>query len=86
MTRGPPAVIACGLTKRGTIMPASTTRLTYYNGYLWHVVLLPGGTRAVWPSRLDGRPAPGAATRYYRGPARMSRGEDRQPAIALASA
>ena len=79
-------MIAGGLTKRGTIMSASTVKLTYYNGYLWHVVLLAGGTRAVWPSRLDGRPAPGAATRYYRGPARMSRAEDRQPAIALASA
>lgn len=66
-------------------MPASTTRLTYYNGYLWHVVLLPGGTRAVWPSRLDGRPTPGAATRYYRGPAQMSPGKDRTPAPALAS-
>ena len=79
-------MIAGGRTKRGTIMSASTAKLTYYNGYLWHVVLLPGGTRAVWPSRLDGRPSPGAATRYYRGPARMSRGEDRPPAIALASA
>ena len=79
-------MIAGGLTKRGTIMSTSTARLTYYNGYLWHVVLLPGGTRTVWPSRLDGRPVPGAATRYYRGPARVSRGEDRQSAIALASA
>ena len=51
-------------------LSASTDKLIYYNGYQWHVVLLPGGTRAVWPSRLDGRPAPGAATRYYRGPAR----------------
>ena len=24
---------------------------------MWHVVLLPGGTRAVWPSRLDGQGA-----------------------------
>jgi hypothetical protein len=79
-------MIAGGRTKRGTIMSTSTAKLTYYNGYLWHVVLLPGGTRAVWPSRLDGRPATGAATRYYRGPARMSRGEDRQPAIALTPA
>ena len=87
MTRGqPPAIIAGGLTKRGTIMSTSTAKLSYYNGYMWHVVLLPGGTRAVWPSRLDGRPAPGAATRYYRGPARMSRGQDRQSAIARASA
>ena len=46
-------MIAGGLTKRGTIMSTSTARLTYYNGYLWHVVLLPGGTRAAWPS-LDG--------------------------------
>jgi hypothetical protein len=67
-------------------MAASTVKLTYYNGYLWHVVLLAGGTRAVWPSRLDGRAAPGAAARCYRGPARMSRGEDRRPVIALASA
>jgi hypothetical protein len=79
-------MIAGGLTKRGTIMSTSTARLTYYNGYMWHVVLLRGGTRAVWPSRLDGRPVPGAATRYYRGPARMNSGEDRQPAIARASA
>jgi hypothetical protein len=87
MARGPPpAVIAGGLTKRGTIMAASTTRLTYYNGYLWHVVLLAGGTRAVWPSRLDGRPVPGAATRYYPGPDPRSRGEDRQTALALAPA
>ena len=43
-------MIAGGLTKRGTIMSTSTARLTYYNGYLWHVVLLPGGTRAVRPS------------------------------------
>ena len=67
-------------------MLTSATKLTYYNGYMWHVVLLPSGTRAVWPSRLGGRPAPGAATLYYRGPARMSRGEDRQPALALARA
>ena len=61
-----------------------TTKLTYYNGYMWHVVLPPGGTRAVWPSRLDGQRVPDTATRYYRRPARMSRGEDRQPALALA--
>jgi len=67
-------------------MPASATRLTYYNGYMWHVVLFPGGTRAVWPSRLDDRPAPGASTRYYRRPAQARRGEDRQLAPALASA
>jgi hypothetical protein len=67
-------------------MSASTTKLTYYNGYVWHVVLLPSGARAVWPSRLDGRPGTGAATRYYRGPARVSHGEDRQPAFALAPA
>jgi hypothetical protein len=79
-------MIAGGLTNRGTIMATSTTKLTYYNGYMWHVVLLPSGTRAVWPSRLDGRPVPGAATRYYRGPGRMSRGEDRQPALAVAPA
>jgi hypothetical protein len=83
MARGaPPAVIAGGLAKRGTIMSASTTKLTYFNGYMWHVVLLPSGTRAVWPSRLDDRPVPGAASRHYRRPARMSRGEDRQPALA----
>ena len=67
-------------------MSASTAKLTYYNGYMWHVVLLPGGTRAVWPSRLDGRPVRGVASRYYHGPARMSRSEDRQPALARASA
>ena len=67
-------------------MSTSMTKLTYYNGYMWHVVLLPTGMRAVWPSRLDGRPVPGAATRYYRGPARMSRGEDRHPAPALTRA
>ena len=49
-------MIAGGLTKRGTIMSTSTAKLSYYNGYMWHVVLLPGGTRAVWPSRLDGQP------------------------------
>jgi len=64
-------------------MSTSTVKLTYYNGYMWRVVLLPSGTRAVWPSRLDGRPVPGAA-RDYRRPA--GRGEDRQPALALASA
>jgi hypothetical protein len=79
-------MIADGLAKRGTIMMTSTTKLTYYNGCMWHVVLLPSGTRAVWPSRLDGRPVPGAATRYYRRPGRMSRGEDRQPTLAVASA
>jgi hypothetical protein len=79
-------MIAAGLTKRGTIMATSTIKLTYYNGYMWHVVLLPSGTRAVWPSRLDGRPVPGAATRYYRRPGRMSRGEDRQPTLAMAPA
>ena len=79
-------MITGGLAKRGTIMATSTTKLTYYNGYMWHVVLLPSGTRAVWPSRLNGRPVPGAATRYYRRPGRMSRGEDRQPALAVASA
>jgi len=67
-------------------MSTPATKLTYYNGYLWHVVLLPGGTRAVWPSRLDGRPAPGAATRYYRGPASLSRGAGREPALATAPA
>ena len=41
----------------------STTRLTYYNGLMWHSVRLPDGTRAVWPSRMDGRPLPGAAHR-----------------------
>jgi hypothetical protein len=65
-----------------SIMPASTTRLTYYNGIMWHMVLLPDGTRAVWPSRLDGRPMRGAGARYYRGPARRSRAANRQPALA----
>jgi len=67
-------------------MSTPATKLTYYNGYLWHVVLLPSGARAVWPSRLDGQPGTAAATRYYRGPARMNRGEDRQPALAVAPA
>ena len=67
-------------------MSTTTAKMTYYNGYMWHVVLLPSGTRAVWPSRLDGRPVPGAAARYYRGLGQMSRGGDRQRALALASA
>lgn len=46
-------------------MSTTTAKLTYYNGVLWHTVLLPDGTRAVWPSQADGRPLPGAQTRYY---------------------
>jgi hypothetical protein len=63
-------------------MSTTTTRLTYYNGIMWHSVLLPDGTRAVWPCRMDGRPLPGAATRYYRGPARVSGAAHRQPVLA----
>jgi hypothetical protein len=59
----------------------TTTKKTYYNGHMWHTLLLPHGTRAVWPARLDGRPMPGAATRYYRRPARVER---REPAAVLA--
>lgn len=62
-------------------MAMSTTKLTYYNGIMWHMVLLPSGTRAVWPSRLDGRPVPGAATRYYRTHTRVG-AEHREPALA----
>jgi hypothetical protein len=46
---------------------------TYYNGLMWHTLLLPHGTRAVWPARLDGRPVPGAATRYFHRPASTDR-------------
>jgi hypothetical protein len=61
-------------------METSKTRVTYYNGFMWHTLLLPHGTRAVWPARLDGRPVPGAATRYYHRPAPAGRSE---PAVAL---
>ena len=64
-------------------MSTTTTRLTYYNGMMWHSVRLPDGTRAVWPSGIDGRPLPGAATRYYRGHARVSGAAQRQPALAV---
>jgi hypothetical protein len=66
-------------------MAMSTTKLTYYNGIMWHMVLLPSGTRAVWPSRLDGRPVPGAATRYYRTPTRVG-AEHRELALAASRA
>lgn len=56
-------------------MAKSTIRLTYYNGFMWHTLLLPHGTRAVWPARLDGRPVPGASTRYYHKPANVKRTE-----------
>jgi hypothetical protein len=65
------------------IMATSTTKVTYYNGFMWHSLLLPSGTRAVWPSRLDGGPVPGAATRYYRKAPRMRHAEQRQPELAL---
>lgn len=42
-----------------------TTKATYFNGYMWHMVLFPDGARAVWPTRMDGRPLPGVSTRYY---------------------
>jgi hypothetical protein len=58
----------------------TTTKKTYYNGLMWHTLLLPHGTRAVWPARMDGRPLPNAATHYYRRPARVER---REPAVAL---
>ena len=77
------AIGACGRAKGTGTMSMSMTKLTYYNGIMWHMVLLPSGTRAVWPSRLDGRPMPGAATRYYRKPARRSVAEERQPALAV---
>jgi hypothetical protein len=67
-----------------TIMAMSTMKVTYYNGYLWHMIVLPSGTRAVWPSRRDGGPVPGAATRYYPRPARVIHGERRQRELALA--
>jgi hypothetical protein len=60
-------------------MATNAIRLIYYNGLMWHTLLLPNGTRAVWPARLDGRPVPGTATRYYRPRARVQR---RQPAVA----
>ena len=54
-------------------MATSRITKTYYNGLMWHTLLLPHGTRAVWPARLDGRPVPGAATRYYHRPASTER-------------
>jgi len=48
-------------------MRTSKTKLTYYNSVMWKTVVLPEGTRAVRPYRLDGRPM-GATTRYYRRP------------------
>lgn len=60
-------------------MATTTVKLSYYNGYMWHTMLLPDGTRAVWPARLDGRLVPGAVTRYYRKPGRVAR---RQAALA----
>lgn len=65
-------------------MATSATRVAYYNGFMWHMVLLPSGTRAVWPSRLDGGPVPGAATRYYRGPARVGHAGHRERELAAA--
>jgi hypothetical protein len=62
-------------------MATSRIKRTYYNGFMWHTLLLPHGTRAVWPARLDGRPVPGAATRYYYAPARAER---RERAVVLA--
>jgi hypothetical protein len=64
-------------------MATSRIKLTYYNGLMWHTLLLPHGTRAVWPARLDGRPVPGAATRYYHRPGRVER---RQAPVVLARA
>jgi hypothetical protein len=62
-------------------MATNRTKVIYYNGLMWHMLLLPHGTRAVWPARLDGRPLEGAATRYYHRPARAGR---REPAAAVA--
>jgi hypothetical protein len=62
-------------------MATSRIKRTYYNGLMWHTLLLPHGTRAVWPARMDGRPFPGAATRYYHRPASAER---RQAAVVLA--
>jgi hypothetical protein len=62
-------------------MATSRIKLTYYNGLMWHTLLLPHGTRAVWPARLDGRPLPGASTRDYHRPAAVER---REPAVASA--
>lgn len=64
----------------------NTTKKVYYNGFMWHMALLPGGTRAVWPCRLDGSPVPGAAPRFYRGPDRLSRAERGEPALAVSDA
>jgi hypothetical protein len=58
-----------------------STRLTYFNGIKWYMVLFPDGARAVWPCWVDGRPIPGARTRYYR-PARVNSGK--QPVSAAA--
>lgn len=61
-------------------------KLTYYNGIMWHTVLLPDGTRAAWPCRLDGAQLPGATARFY-APARVSGttwAQHREPALAFA--
>jgi hypothetical protein len=59
-----------------------STKLTYFNGIRWCVVLFPDGARAVLPYRLDGHPVPGARTRYFRKPGRVN--STRQPASAAA--
>jgi hypothetical protein len=64
-------------------MATSRITRTYYNGLMWHTLLLPHGTRAVWPARMDGRPVPGAATRYYHRPA--ANAERRKRAVVLVS-
>jgi hypothetical protein len=64
-------------------MATSRITRTYYNGLMWHTLLLPHGTRAVWPARMDGRPVPGAATRYYHLPA--ANAERRRRAVVLTS-
>lgn len=51
-------------------MQASATKLTFYNGIMWCTVLLPDGTRAVWPCRPNGRPVSGGSVRYYEQPGR----------------
>jgi hypothetical protein len=54
-------------------MSTSTTKLTYYNGTRWQMVLLPDGTRAVTPSRSGTDPRIASKTRYYRRPAQTRR-------------
>ena len=52
-------------------MTTSRTKLTYYNGWWWHMTLLADGTRAVRAFRMGGGPAARTTTRYYRKPVRV---------------